>query len=246
MAKMINLIDQQFGKLTVIKRTPNKNKRIIWLCKCECGNEVEVRGDQLRGGYTKSCGCLHKETAKIIGKNNFRDLTNQKFGKLTALKPIYNNKNKKYSWLCQCECGNSIVVLGTSLTSNNTKSCGCVKSIGESNIQEILKENNIDFIPQYRVYINNKLYIYDFAIVENNNITKIIEFDGIQHTGRISGWFDLDRWNALKESDKIKNQYCLDNNILLYRIPYEYRDKINFELLTDKKFLVAEEADGLE
>ena len=45
MGKMIDLTNKQFGKLTVIKRAPNKNNRIIWECKCECGNIVEVRGD---------------------------------------------------------------------------------------------------------------------------------------------------------------------------------------------------------
>ena len=87
------------------------------------------------------------------------------------------------------------------------------------------------------------MYIYDFAIIENNKITKIIEFDGLQHTGKISGWFNEDRWKQLEQSDKIKNKYCLDNNIPLYRIPYEYRDKITLELLTDEKFRVTEEVD---
>ena len=70
MAKIIDLTNERFGKLVVIKRAPNKNKRTMWLCKCDCGNEVEVRSDQLRGGITKSCGCLHIEQVKNIGKNN--------------------------------------------------------------------------------------------------------------------------------------------------------------------------------
>ena len=168
MAKIIDLTGQRFGKLVVIKRVPNKNKRTMWLCKCDCGNEVEVRSDQLRGGITNSCGCLHMEQIKSIGKNNFKDLTNQRFGKLIAKQPIFNEYKKRYDWLCQCDCGNEIIVLGSSLSSGNTHSCGCIKSIGESKIEKILKENNINYISQYRTMINDKLYIYDFAIVENN------------------------------------------------------------------------------
>lgn len=246
MGKMIDLTNKQFGKLTVVKRAPNKNNRIIWECKCECGNIVEVRGDQLRGGITKSCGCLQKEISSIIGKNNFKDLTNKTFGKLTAIKPIYNEKNKKYYWVCKCECGNTTTVIGTSLSSGNTQSCGCIKSLGELNIQKLLNEKNINYIYQYQIQLNNKKYIYDFAIIENNQISKIIEFDGIQHFGRISGWFSEERWKQLKDSDKIKNEYCLKNNIPLYRIPYNYRDRVTIELLTDEKFRVVEEADGLE
>lgn len=238
MAKFIDLTGQRFGKLVVIKRAPNKNKRTMWLCKCDCGNEVEVRSDQLRGGITKSCGCLHIEQVKNIGKNNFKDLTNQRFGKLIAKQPIFNEYKKRYDWLCQCDCGNEIIVLGSSLSSGNTQSCGCIKSIGESNIEKILKGNNINYISQYRIMINDKLYIYDFAIVENNQVIKLIEFDGIQHYGRISGWFTEERRQGLINSDIIKNQYALNNNILLYRIPYWERDNINLELLFNDEYLV--------
>ena len=238
MAKIVDLTNERFGKLVVIKRAPNKNKRTMWLCKCDCGNEVEVRSDQLRGGITKSCGCLHIEQVKNIGKNNFKDLTGQRFGKLIAKQPIFNENKKRYDWLCQCDCGNDIIVLGSSLTNGNTKSCGCIKSIGESNIEKTLKENNINYASQYRIIINNKLYIYDFAIIENNQITKLIEFDGIQHYGRISGWFTEERYKELTVSDMIKNQYALENNILLYRIPYWEKDNINLELLFNDKYLV--------
>ena len=86
--------------------------------------------------------------------------------------------------------------------------------------------------------INDKLYIYDFAIVENNQVTKLIEFDGIQHYGRISGWFTEERRQKLINSDTTKNQYALNNNILLYRIPYWERDNIDLELLFNDKYLI--------
>lgn len=237
MAKIIDLTNERFGKLMVIKRAPNKNKRTMWLCKCDCGNEVEVRSDQLRGGITKSCGCLHIEQVKNIGKNNFKDLTGQRFGKLIAKQPIFNKSKKRYDWLCQCDCGNETIVLGSLLLNGNTQSCGCIKSIGESNIEKVLKENNINYVSQYRVIINDKLYIYDFAIIENSQITKLIEFDGIQHYGRISGWFTEERRQELINSDMTKNQYALNNNILLYRIPYWERDNIDLELLFNDKYL---------
>ena len=45
----------------------NGNKRAIWLCKCDCGNFIEVSGTDLRSGHTKSCGCMHKE---MLAKRN--------------------------------------------------------------------------------------------------------------------------------------------------------------------------------
>lgn len=55
----------KFGRLTVIKRCgSNKYGRALWLCKCECGNEVIVRGHSLRRGDTTSCGCYQKDKTK--------------------------------------------------------------------------------------------------------------------------------------------------------------------------------------
>lgn len=54
-----------------------------------------------------------------------KDLTNQKFGRLTALTPF---RNGKYTmWHCQCDCGNTCDVVGTSLSRGMTKSCGCIR-----------------------------------------------------------------------------------------------------------------------
>lgn len=54
-----------------------------------------------------------------------KDLTGQVFGKLTVLS-LSHIKRITY-WRCRCECGNEIVTRGSSLTSKNTQSCGCVR-----------------------------------------------------------------------------------------------------------------------
>ena len=57
----------------------------------------------------------------------FIDLTGKKFGKLTALEPVGKNKRREIMWLCQCDCGNQIVVSGYQMRRNHTKSCGCLQ-----------------------------------------------------------------------------------------------------------------------
>jgi len=54
------------------------------------------------------------------------DLTGQKFGRLTVVKYVENDKWNKSRWLCQCDCGNQKNILSNSLKSNRTKSCGCL------------------------------------------------------------------------------------------------------------------------
>ena len=54
------------------------------------------------------------------------DLTGKKFGKLTVLKRVENNKHGQPQWLCKCDCGNETVVVGQKLRTGQTKSCGCI------------------------------------------------------------------------------------------------------------------------
>lgn len=62
---MIDLTGKKFGRLTVVKRVGTDNQRNpMWLCKCDCGNEKVIRGNGLKSGNTKSCGCLAKENAQ--------------------------------------------------------------------------------------------------------------------------------------------------------------------------------------
>lgn len=64
MSARIDLVGQKFGRLTVLERAENaKNGAVHWKCHCECGNVVIVRGDSLRLGITRSCGCLKSELA---------------------------------------------------------------------------------------------------------------------------------------------------------------------------------------
>lgn len=53
------LTGQRFGKLTVIKRAEQNSKsgNAMWVCKCDCTNDVTVIGSHLRSGHTTSCGC---------------------------------------------------------------------------------------------------------------------------------------------------------------------------------------------
>lgn len=117
MSRLIDLTGKKFGKLTVIHREDNKNGKPMWLCQCECGNRKIIAGSHLREGVTKSCGCLYSESALNISGN--------KFGKLTAKKPVGKNKKGQIIWLCKCDCGKMCEIPSSSLVSGNSKSCGC-------------------------------------------------------------------------------------------------------------------------
>ena len=66
----IDEIGNNYGRLTVLNRVENKDKKAIWNCICECGNKKLVSGTHLRTGHVVSCGCYHSEVVAMIGRNN--------------------------------------------------------------------------------------------------------------------------------------------------------------------------------
>lgn len=60
--KRIDLTGKRFVKLKVIEELPGrKDGRIVWRCRCDCDNYIDVKGVYLTTGETTSCGCAKKE-----------------------------------------------------------------------------------------------------------------------------------------------------------------------------------------
>ena len=222
----IDLLGQRFGELKVIEYDEVRSKqahRSYWKCQCSCGEIKSIRASDIVNA--KSCGCLKR-----------LDLKGRKFGLLTVLERVKNTDTGQTRWRCMCDCGNISIVLGTQLTQNHTTSCGCLNiSIGESNIQSILKNNNIDFIREYK-FADLGLYRFDFYLPDYN---RLIEFDGRQHYQESS--FSNQKTNNLpiiQQSDSLKNEYAKNNNIPLVRIPYWERDTITLDMIMGDKYLV--------
>lgn len=59
---MNDLTGQRFGRLIAIKTEKvSKDGQRIWLCQCDCGNQIEVLAGNLRKGNTYSCGCINSK-----------------------------------------------------------------------------------------------------------------------------------------------------------------------------------------
>ena len=234
-----DITGKRFGRLVAISKTDktSSDHYIIWKCLCDCGNECEVDLHSLERGNTQSCGCLRKERASKACSQKRIDLLGLQFGKLTVIRDNGSIDGHHY-WQCLCDCGNEVNVRAEYLRSGHKNSCGCLtQSVGEFNIEQILKLNNFQYIREYNPGIQK---FFDFAILDiDNDIVRLIEFDGIQHYEEIP-FFRKRTLSQTKESDKEKNEYALSHNIPLVRIPYWERDNITLEMLMGDQYLVKE------
>lgn len=97
MGKFQDLTGQRFGRLTVVKRAPDRivpsgQHKVMWWCECDCGNPnlVAIDAYSLTHGRTESCGCIHKEVvSKMFSKPNRFDLSGE-YG------IGYTNKNEEF------------------------------------------------------------------------------------------------------------------------------------------------------
>ena len=79
---------QRFGMLKILAPTEHRDKSgsVLWLCRCDCGNTVEVSQSALANGNKKSCGC-----AQEYNKKHINERIKAEDGTSTALL-----KNRKY------------------------------------------------------------------------------------------------------------------------------------------------------
>jgi len=125
MGKKLDLTGQQFGRLTVMREYGNdgtKHKRVLWMCKCVCGNESVVLSSKLTFGHTKSRGCYRYDKMRESCKIN---ILGMRFGKLLVIKEYPSYVCGRVAWVCKCDCGNTTTVIGKNLRNGNTASCGC-------------------------------------------------------------------------------------------------------------------------
>mgnify|MGYP004661083379 CR=1 FL=1 len=226
--KTLNQIKEKYEILS----TEVKNTHTFYTIKCkECGH---IRKDTLSNFKRHLlCGCKtgvkrnrsSQEFLETINKNCIE-------GSYTLLSQYKNQTEKvllKHSCGFEWEVRPSDVLNGRSFCPR----CGKKESIGEKKIRKFLELKNIEF--QQEKKLNNSLQRFDFYL-ENKKIKIAIEFNGKQHYEEVEKFHDT---LAQRQANDLKKQnYCKENNILLYIIPYYYDDDEIYKTLETiiKKF----------
>lgn len=220
----------------------NSRIKVWWNCsKCrhiwESRIEARVKGH----GCWK---CAVKYRANILltptNKSNllykFPNICQEWSSKNNSSPDKYNyGSNQKVWWICnQCK-----IDYFTSIRNRTVSDSGCPrcsrKSKGETIIENYLINNKFLYKKEYRIKECKSKYPlpFDFAIFdENNNLLGLIEYNGIQHYKyKKDGYFSSKvTLEEIKKRDKIKEDYCKNNNIKLLQIPYTKIKEINIFL----------------
>ena len=118
--RYMDLRGSVFGHLRVTGAEPTRDKHgaPMWLCRCECGAELRVRGQSLRTGHTTSCGCARRSRARA-------DIAGKRFGRLRVVGDAHVEiRGGQCMWRVQCDCGSPERLMSPSAL-NGTRSCGC-------------------------------------------------------------------------------------------------------------------------
>jgi hypothetical protein len=97
MSRIKNLLGKRFGRLIAVKFIGVDEKRTaLWLCQCDCGNQVTVTSSRLGFGMTKSCGCYKSDLT--IKRNTVHGKSHHPlYKKWQDMKSrCYNKNNKRY------------------------------------------------------------------------------------------------------------------------------------------------------
>lgn len=238
-----DLTGNVFGNLTAIKRVEDKvsksgHKTTMWECVCECGKVVTVAARRLKSGRTKSCGCL--SSRETIGERSAKDYTGfVSDSGVRFIKPSGISRNNSRVWECECGlCGQRFYSKADLVVSGHRKSCGCLsKSYGEAAIEKLLHEKGVKYKTQF-AFPDCKYKAplrFDFAVFDKHSkLSFLIEYDGMQHYVDIDYFGGSDEFELRKRRDKIKDDYCRNNNIDLLRIPYTLSMKDMRDIIIEK------------
>ena len=113
-----DLTGKRFGHLLVLSRSDNPRRKSKWLCRCDCGNTMELHASELINGRRTSCGCSHHS-----GKHAITDLTGKRFGHITVAARS-NEPHHRALWHCVCDCGVDFQAYSSALLKGKHTSCG--------------------------------------------------------------------------------------------------------------------------
>lgn len=184
---------------------------------------------QTPGSHLKGIGCAKCVGNRRLTSDEFIEKANKKHNNLYTY-PDLDYKN--YDSRINISCSKHGLFNQTVRDHLTGRGCPiCRNSKGELKISEILNINNINYKPQFifNDLRHKSLLKFDFAIIEDDVVKYLIEYNGEQHYKFKKKFHrDYDNFIVNQYRDKLKLDYCKINNYKLYIIKYD--DDIESEM----------------
>jgi hypothetical protein len=198
--------------------------------KCMCGKEYNQKFNKFYMSKFKCCNeCMIRERGLNI-RNSYEEVK-QNVESVSGYKLIskkYNGYRDKLKILCPE--GHTFMMSYKNFYYEHCRCLSCSESKPVQRIKKYLQDNFYIFEQEYKfedlLGIGNNLLRFDFAIFEDIKKTKLkclIEYDGQFHFKK---FYDGDGYETTVIHDKLKDKYCINNNIRLIRIPYWKQDNV--------------------
>lgn len=224
--EFINRLKKEAKDYQYISGFINMNTKCI-LLHTKCNNYFEVTPHMFLGNKKSRCPfCANETRGKYAIKNNYLEniLIKSKLDKEYMWLEDYKNNNKIKHKIKHIKCNNIYEVRPNDFQ-QGCRCPYCKESKGEKRISEILDKLNISYETQYSFSdCKYKLPLrFDFKLEDSSHNIILIEYDGEFH---YENPFYNESLEKTKIRDNIKNEYCKNNNLKLYRISYKDFDNL--------------------
>lgn len=123
--KKKDLTGKKFNHLTAMYPINDGSRTVTWHWKCDCGNEVDIKGTYVSNGYRKSCGKCKMALHEYLDSIRV-DYTGKEFDGFEVVERLPTLPTKSVPYRCICKhCGNEFIVTDHALRQNCVRSCGC-------------------------------------------------------------------------------------------------------------------------
>ncbi len=241
--------------LTTMNNYKNTSQQLN--IRCSCGEVFQASFINFKHQGVRRCNLCYRRSIVELHTIPYNEIKKfieiESFSECKLITPENEYINSRINIDIQCKCGEIFSTNFHEFKSGFQRTCKkCSFSIskGELKIRQFLLEHKIIFEYQYKFddCRNINPLPFDFAIFDDkNNLICLIEYDGEQHFrpvcfGGISMEKAIENFKETKINDNIKNMYCQQNDISLFRIPYwEFNDIENIlckKLLNNERLIV--------
>lgn len=223
--------DYNKNKIKPTEIVAKSDKKVFWICS-DCKNSWRATPRYLlMGHHCPYCnGKKVKKEDSLLAK--FPSLIKEWDYNKNTIRPyrVHVFSNKKYYWICK-KCDKSWKTSVIHRTKHSSGCPRCNESKGEKLVSQILGQLKIRNKREFK-FSNLGNYRFDFALLKKykRKPYAVIEYNGRQHYEVANFSKDnkknINNFKKIQKNDKIKKQYCIDNNIKYLEIPYTKKNNI--------------------